>query len=294
MNILTFDIEEWALEAMRKGGARPERIVEYDRMLDKLLSILNERNMHATCFCTGKMAVLYPQIVRRLFDNGHEIACHSNVHTWCNKMSVEQLAEDTHAAVDALEQCIGQKVKGYRAPAFSITEQNPYAFEILAQNGIEYDASIFPVARDYGGYPSFGYDVPTRVQYNGIEVKEYPIPLMHIGKWKTAYSGGGYFRLFPYWLVRRTMNSSDYAITYFHINDLITEPNKLMSREAYEAYFKEPGTLINRSKRFIKSNIGTGDAMGKLCRLLRENDFMNIATADKQINWKTTPIVKIP
>ncbi len=293
MNILTFDIEEWALETARKGGARPGKIAEYDQLLDQLLEVLTARDLHATCFCTGKMATSYPQIIQRLAKNGHEIACHSNVHTWCNKMSQEQLQEDTHAAIDSLEQCIGKKVKGYRAPAFSITEQNPYAFEILAQNGIEYDASIFPAQRDFGGFPSFGHDVPTRVQYNGIEIKEYPIPLMHVGKWKTAYSGGGYFRLFPYWLVRKTMNSSDYAMTYFHINDLIAEPKKLMSREAYESYFKEPGTLINRYKRFIKSNIGTGDAMGKLCRLLRENDFINIQEADKQIDWEKTPVVQL-
>lgn len=293
MNILTFDIEEWALEAMRKGGARPERIAEYDRMLDQLLSILNERNLHATCFCTGKMAELYPLIVRRLSDGGYEIACHSHIHTWCNKMSVEQLTEDTHAAVDALEQCIGRKVKGYRAPAFSISDKTPYAFEILAQNGIEYDSSIFPAARDFGGFPSFEHDTPTRVQYKGIEIKEYPIPLMHIGKWETAYSGGGYFRLFPYWLIRRTMNSSDYAMTYFHINDLIAEPKKLMTKQAYEAYFKETGTLINRYKRFIKSSIGTGDAMTKLTRLLYDYKFITIAEANEHINWQKMPIVTL-
>ena len=293
MNILTFDIEEWALEAGRKGGARPEKIAEYDRLLDQLLEILSARKIHATCFCTGLMATKYPQILHRLVENGHEIACHSNVHTWCNKMSREEMQEDTHAAVDALEQCIGEKIKGYRAPAFSITAQNPYAFEILAQNGIEYDASIFPAERDFGGFPSFGYDVPTRVQYKGIEIKEYPIPLLHFGKWKTAYSGGGYFRLFPYYLIRRTMNKADYAMTYFHINDLISEPTKLMSREAYEAYFKEPGTLINRYKRFIKSNIGTGDAMTKLIRLLRQNDFVTIAQADMKINWNEAPVIKL-
>lgn len=293
MNILTFDIEEWALEAGRKGGARPEKIAEYDRLLDQLLEVLTERELHATCFCTGKMATLYPQIIQRLAKNGHEIACHSNVHTWCNKMSREQMQEDTYAAVDALEQCIGTKVKGYRAPAFSITEQNPDAFEILAQNGIEYDSSIFPAARDFGGFPSFGHDTPTRVQYKGIEIKEYPIPLMHIGKWRTAYSGGGYFRLFPYWLIRRTMNKADYAMTYFHINDLISEPTKLMTKQAYEAYFKEPGTLINRYKRFIKSNIGTGDAMAKLIRLLRQNEFVNITQVDRNIHWDEAPIKKL-
>ena len=89
------------------------------------------------------------------------------------------------------------------------------------------------------------------------------------------------------------MNKADYAMTYFHINDLISEPTKLMSREAYEAYFKEPGTLINRYKRFIKSNIGTGDAMTKLIRLLRQNDFVTIAQADMKINWNEAPVIKL-
>ncbi len=293
MNILTFDIEEWALETGRSGGARPEKIAEYDRMLKQLLELLSKRGIHATCFCTGKMAETYPHIIRLLADNGHEIACHSYIHTWCNKMSPGQMQEDTHAAVDALEQCIGKKIKGYRAPAFSITEKNLWAFEILAQNGIEYDASVFPAKRDFGGFPSFGYDVPTLIQYKDIKIKEYPIPLLHIGSWKTAYSGGGYFRLFPYNIIQRTMNKSDYAMTYFHLNDLISEPKKLMTREAYERYFKEKGTLINRYKRFIKSSIGTGDSMGKLVKLIRENDFVNIETAGKQIDWTETPIVKL-
>ena len=293
MNILTFDIEEWALEAGRKGGARPERIAEYDRLFEQLLAVLDERGLRATCFCTGRMAELYPQIIRRLEQNGHEIACHSNIHTWCNKMTEEQLAKDTHIAVDRLEQCIGKKIKGYRAPAFSITEETPYAFEILAKNGIEYDSSIFPAKRNLGGFPSFGFDTPTRVQYNGIEIKEFPIPMLHIGSWKSAYSGGGYFRLFPFFLIHWVMNKSDYVLTYFHINDLIVEPQKLMNRQIYEAYYKEPGTLINRYTRFIKGNIGTGDAMAKLNRLLRKNDFVDIAQADRNINWGNAPIKKL-
>lgn len=289
MNILTFDIEEWGLEATRKEGIRPERMAEYDRLLNRLLEMMNQFGLHATCFCTGQMAQLFPQIVRRLADEGHEIACHSHTHTWCNKMSREQMKEDTHIAVDSLEQCVGNKVKGYRAPAFSFTEANPYVFEILAQNGIEYDASIFPAKRDFGGFPSFGYDVPTRIQYNGIEIKEFPIPMMHFCGKSVAYSGGGYFRLFPYRLIQRTMNKAEYAMTYFHINDLIDGQKRLMTRQAYETYFKEKGTILNRYKRFIKSNIGTGDALAKLAQLLRENNFINIAEANKYINWNTAP-----
>lgn len=293
MNILTFDIEEWALEAAREGGGRPKRFAEYDRILGQLLETMSARGLHATCFCTGIMAANYPHIIRRLDDAGHEIACHSYIHTWCNKMSPEQMQEDTHAAIDSLEQCIGKKVKGYRAPAFSITEKTPYAFEILANNGIEYDASIFPAKRDSGGFPAFGFDTPARVRFKDIEMKEFPIPLLHLGRWKTAYSGGGYFRMLPYWLVCHTMRRSEYSMTYFHLNDLITEAKTLMSPQAYERYFKEKGTVFNRYRRYIKSNIRTGDAMAKLIRLINNNDFINISAAYQQINWDNTPIVQL-
>ena len=135
MNILTFDIEEWFLEK-NYFGAKESRYAEYDRLLDEVLGKLSEKGLKGTFFCVGKLASDFPQVVRKIDAAGHEVGCHSNVHQWLNKMSFQEAMEDTHAAVDSLQQCIGKKVMSYRAPAFSIGSDNKWAFEVLAENGI--------------------------------------------------------------------------------------------------------------------------------------------------------------
>ena len=143
MNILTFDIEEWYIY-------QQERHAEFDRYLDAILNKLDERQVKATFFCVGEMGRLFPQVIQKIHGRGHEVGCHSNTHTWLNKMTEADCREDTHCAVDSLEQCIGEKVKSYRAPAFSIGESNKWAFEILAENGIERDASVISLLRASG------------------------------------------------------------------------------------------------------------------------------------------------
>ena len=284
MNILTFDIEEWYIERTLHGG-RAEKYRQFDEMLDRLLALLDERGLKATCFCLGKLAEERPDVVRRLHEAGHEIGCHSNIHTWLNKLSREEALADTRAAVDALEQCIGQKVKSYRAPAFSVGESNPWAFEVLAECGIERDASVFPASRDFGGFASYGTSEPAIVTYNGHSVKEFPVSTVSVFGKQMVCTGGGYFRLFPWWFIRSKVANSDYTMCYFHLADLIQEDHKMLSREEYERYFKEKGTLFNRTKRYIKSNLGTSGAFSKLERLLAEQRFVNLETADQQMNW---------
>lgn len=292
MNILTFDIEEWAL-AKSVGFGTAEKYAEYDVFLNRILDILDERGIKATCFCTGLMAKDFPQVVKLIQSRGHEIGCHSNQHTWMNKMTETEAREDTHAAVAELEQCIGQKVKSYRAPAFSIGESNKWMFEILASEGIKSDSSVYPAARDFGGFPAFSSQVPCTIKYGGIEMKEYPISMTHFMGKQMAYSGGGYFRFFPLSFVRGRMANSDYTMCYFHINDLLTEKNGVKSREEFEAYYKEPGTLKNRYKRYIKMNLGKKGAWAKLEKLILTEDFVGIAQADKSIDWNVAPVVKL-
>lgn len=293
MNILTFDIEEWAIEKAKVGGGNSSNYTKFDDMLDQVLELLDLNHIHATCFCTGKMAEEFPHVVRLIASQGHEIACHSHIHQWCNKMSMQEFDEDTKQAVDALEQCIGKKILGYRAPAFSITENTPYAFEILHKYGIVYDASIFPCPRDFGGFPSFGYQIPTLIKYRGIELYEFPIPVANICGKKMAWSGGGYFRLLPYPIIQHLAKQSEYVMSYFHLNDLIAEPMQLMTRQRYEEYFKEPGTWINRLNRMIKGGIAIGNTYDKMSKLIQENKFINIQTAISNINWADTPIKQI-
>ena len=291
MNIITFDIEEWFTEY--KGLKRPEEYALFDEKLDQILESLDRNGIKGTFFCVGQLAIHFPEVVRRIHKNGHEIGCHSNVHNWLNKMSYDECLSDTRDAVDSIEQCIGDKVLSYRAPAFSIGKNNQWAFDILAECGIERDSSVFPAARDFGGFPSFGQQKPCVINHKGTTIKEFPIPLTTLLGKKVAYSGGGYFRFFPLKFVRKTMKASDYAMTYFHIRDLIAESNGVMSKEKFEAVFKEKGTIKARYSRYFKSSIGKKQAMSKLIKLIEKEQFVNISEVDKTIDWDKAPIVEL-
>jgi polysaccharide deacetylase family protein (PEP-CTERM system associated) len=292
MYILTFDTEEWYLERVLYGG-REFKYQKYDETFSKLMEDLDRFNIKATFFCLGKLALERPDVIRRIADNGHEVGCHSNEHTWLTKMDERILKEDTIDAIKALEDVSGQKVVSYRAPAFSITPVNKWAFNVLAECGIENDSSVFPANRDFGGYASFPQDTPCFICCEGFKLKEYPISTATVLGRIMAYSGGGYFRILPYWLVNNKMNKKDYNICYFHLNDLINQKIKMKSRKEYEDYFHEPGTLKNRLIRYVKSNIGTGDSFEKLVKLLSDHQFMSIPEADKLIDWDKVKTVRL-
>lgn len=292
MNILTFDIEEWYLEKV-KGGKVEEKCRTFDNILSQILDMLDAKEEKATFFCVGKMGRDFPDVVRKIYKRGHEIGCHSNVHTWLNKMTEEECRQDTREAIDSLEQCVGEKVVSYRAPAFSIGENNKWAFEILAEFGIERDSSVYPSTRDYGGFPNFGSNSPSLISYNGITLKEYPISMTTIIGKRMAYSGGGYFRFFPLWFVRRQMKKSDYNMLYFHIEDILAESSRPMSKLEYESYFKEKGTLIARYKRFVKANLGKKNAFEKLQKLINKDDYVNMKQADSHMDWHAVPHISL-
>ena len=290
MNILTFDIEEWAL-AKAGGYGSFERYAEYDSYLNSILDALDARGFKGTFFCTGMMATVFPKVVNLINDRGHEIGCHSFKHTWLNKLTVEEALEDTRTSVDALEQCIGKKIYSYRAPAFSIGESNKWVFEILAQCGITRDASIYPAVRDFGGFAHFGSKTPTVVNCNNVVFKEFPIRTTKFMGHEIAFSGGGYFRFFPLSFVKKEMKKADYTMTYFHIADLIPETSGVMSKDAFENYYKIPGTLKNRYLRYVKTNLGKKKAFAKMIDLIKTEDFVNLEQADKLLNWDKVPSV---
>lgn len=292
MNILTFDIEEWFIEK-QFDGARSEKYQEFDRYLNKILDLLDETKTRATFFCLGKIATNFPCVVKSISERGHEIGCHSNTHLWLTQMTPEQLRTDTHDAIAALQDVAGQKVVSYRAPAFSIGEQNKWALEILASEGIERDASIFPAKRDFGGFDSFPTASPTIISYNGVRLKEFPICLASLLGKQVAYSGGGYFRMFPYWLIRKLMKENEYVMTYFHIGDFLQNKGGLMSKSEYEEYFKEAGTLKNRLTRYVKSNLGTSSAFEKMERMVNSFDFKSLADADEMHNWSDVQVINL-
>ena len=292
MNILTFDIEEWYVY-QRDNGYDKKKQDELDSLLKQILDLLDRRQMRGTFFCLGGMATEFPAVVKEIDKRGHEIGCHSNDHQWLNKITIDEVREDTRLAIDALEQCVGKKVKSYRAPAFSIGERNKIVFDILAENGIERDASVFPAVRDVGGFPNFGYKKPVRIKLGQGYMKEFPICTIKLLGKELAYSGGGYFRFFPLWFVKREITKADYAMTYFHLGDLMPDSGGVLTKEEYEAYFKEPGTIKARYVRYAKSHLGKSSAFKRLMKLMENTDFISIEQADQIIDWNNQAIVSM-
>ena len=176
---------------------------------------------------------------------------------------------------------------------FSIGENNKWAFEILAENGIERDSSVFPASRDFGGFASYSSEKPGVIKIGGISIKEFPICTTKLLGKSVAYSGGGYFRFFPVNYVIGKMNANDYAIAYFHMADVVRLLDKMMTKEEHENYFKETGSYSNRLKRFIKQNLGVGGAFKKMCTLVSSCDFVNLEEADRVLDWENASEVII-
>lgn len=271
LNILTFDIEEWyhfdIFSTEDTWLKYPTRLELY---LPKILDKLDEQQTKATFFCLGWIARTYPHVLKQIQERGHELACHSDKHFFVREMTPESFNEDLKTALDSIENAIGEKVVSFRAPAFSISEDATWAFEILAENGIENDCSIFPTTRSFGGFPSFGEGKPTLIDYKGCSIKEFPINTGTVLGKEFVFGGGGYFRLFPYKLIKKLMNESDYNMTYLHMRDFDYEQPR----------FKHLSKM-----RYFKSYYGIKNAYPKFERMLKDFKWVNLQEAVKEINW---------
>ncbi len=279
MNILTFDIEEW-FHIIDVPSAKDEK--QWDKFevriyknTDKILNLLKQKNQKATFFCLGWIGEKHPEIIKKINQHGHEIASHSNLHKPVYRMTPDEFKNDTENSIKILEDLTGRKIRIYRAPSFSIKEENRWAFEILLELGISIDASIFPAKRSHGGFENFGEAYPCKIDINGKRIKEFPINVVSIFKNDIIFSGGGYFRLLPYPIIKTLMKKSKYVMTYFHPRDF------------------DPGQPVLKgcSKiRKFKSYYGLDKSFSKLEKLLNDFEFVDIDTADKLINWNLVNI----
>lgn len=271
LNILTFDIEEWyhfdIFSTEDKWLDYPPRI---DLYLPRVLDKLDDHETKATFFCLGWIARTYPQVLKQIKQRGHEIACHSDKHFFVREMTPESFNQDLRQALDSIENVIGEKVTSFRAPAFTISEDATWAFEILAKNGIENDCSIFPTTRSFGGFPSFGEAKPTLIRYKDYKIKELPINSATLFGKQIVFGGGGYFRLFPYRVIKKWMNQSDYNITYLHMRDFDYEQPRFK-------YLSKP--------RYFKSYYGIRQAYPKFEKMLADFKWISVGQAIQQIDF---------
>ena len=223
MNILTIDLEDWFqvsnLEGRVPREAWPGCEFRLQRNTERLLAMLDDARAKATFFVLGWNAEHCPLLISQIAGAGHEIATHGWEHRLVYDMKPAEFREDLRRSIGAIEDAAGVKVRGHRAASFSITEDCLWALDVLVQEGIAYDSSMFPIRHDrYGVSRRWmeGRDVIT----DSGSIVEVPITVWPAMGVNVPFAGGGYFRLLPYCVVRRLTRSINRAgrrvVFYFH------------------------------------------------------------------------------
>ena len=215
MNILSFDIEEWFHIKFDEDFFDQKNINNFESRLDQninyILDLLDNSNNKGTFFCLGWVARKFPHIVKEIDKRGHEIGSHSDEHKLLTNLNRDEFKEDLKSSVDEIERLIGKKITLYRAPSFSITDQNLWVFDELINFGIKVDCSVFPAKRSDGGMSGYTTPSPSIIKIkSGQTIKEFPINTIKIIGKNIIFSGGGYFRLVPYSLLKLLFNRSKY------------------------------------------------------------------------------------
>jgi len=265
MHALSFDIEDWfhivdieGLDDPSSWDSRPSLV---ERRTDEILESLRIEGLRATFFILGWIADRHPGLVRRIAEHGHEIGSHSHWHRPVYALTPESFREDTLHSLDAIERACGVRPSCYRAPSFSIRPGCEWAFDVLHDCGIRWDASLFPGDRGHGGYPCGDAPFLFRDAPSGRAMPELPLGLARVGPLSACFSGGGYFRLLPYALLSMGFRAHERrglpAVVYLHPRDFAPDCPRV------------PMPLHRRFKCFV----GLASTMPKFRRLLRDYRF---------------------
>lgn len=267
LNAFTIDVEDYfhvsafADRIPVRDWDRHEQRVEVG--MDRLLALLERHRVRATCFVLGWIAERNPSLVRRIHAAGHEIASHSYAHRLVYESTPDEFRDDLRRSRGILEDITGEPVVGYRAPSFSIIKKSLWALELLAEEGFQFDSSIYPVRHDRYGIPDarIGPHLLT-LEGGSQELWEFPGTVATWGGTRIPVGGGGYFRLYPYHLTVKLLRQVHQQtgrpfMLYIHPWELDPGQPRL------------PGSMLRRWRHRV--NLGTTEL--RLERLLSEFSF---------------------
>lgn len=239
--ILTFDLEFWHNGQFLKNNLPENRENLKDITTEStlpLLALLKKKNIKATFFVLGRVAEKHPEIVRKIYNEGHEIACHGYSHKILDELRPEEFEEEIKRSTNLLQNITGKKPIGFRAPNFSLNDKTKWALNILKNYGFKYDSSIFPFKAKLSG--------------DAGKILELPVT-----------GGGFYFRLMPLWLFKillKLARVKQPLILYFH---------------PHEFYPFIPDIKLPFWKKKIKY-FGVSRSLQKLEKLLNDFEFISI------------------
>jgi polysaccharide deacetylase family protein (PEP-CTERM system associated) len=266
--VLSFDIEEhYRIEAAAGLTIAPSSKDHYGGRLEPstqwLLDELAAREIRATCFIVGQIARSHPHLVRAIHRAGHEVASHSWDHRRLHNLTPDTFREDVRRSMDALEQVTGERVVGYRAPTFSLVRRTSWALDVLAELGLLYDSSIYPVRHDRYGVPT-APRTPFLASGERHTLLELPPLTWRFFGLRLPLGGGGYFRLLPVALLERAIEQTirdcqpPVAMLYFHPWEFDREQDRLP---------------LGRLSQF-RTYVGIPRSQSKLRTLLANHDFV--------------------
>jgi polysaccharide deacetylase family protein (PEP-CTERM system associated) len=265
---MTVDVEEWyhildtpsapALDQWEHAECR------IDRNLPRLLEVFAQEGAQATFFWLGWLAQRHKDLVRQCVEAGHEVASHGYGHVLAYQVGPKAFGDDMVLARKILEDMTGREVAGFRAPGFGITEQSPWAFEVIRQSGHRYDASVFPASRAHGGMRQAPVG-PYVIQTRSGPLMECPMSVVEVAGKRLCLFSGGYLRLAPMALIRwgagRLARSRLPLIVLVHPREIDVD---------------QPRLDLPFGRKF-KCYVNLKSTMGKIRRLCREYRFHSMA-----------------
>lgn len=268
-NALTVDVEDYFHVAALAGAISRDDWSRIEPRVDantrRLLDMFDGVNLKATFFVLGWVAERFPQLVRDIHARGHEVACHGLSHKLIYEQTPDEFRSETLRSKALLEQQIGGPVRGYRAASYSITKRSLWALDIIVEAGFAYDSSVVPVRHDLYGVPN-AKPVPHRLATeSGAEIVEFPPTTYNVFGISLPVAGGGYFRLYPYWLTAyflRKINEDQRRPFIFYVHPWEIDP-------------AQPRVPASRRSGF-RHYVNLGKTELRLNRLIRDFRFTTV------------------
>lgn len=265
LNAISVDVEDYfhasAFDRVVPRASWDEYESRVEANTHRLLDLFDEQKVRGTFFVLGWVAKKFPSLVRDIASRGHELASHGFHHQLVYMLTPAQFRDDIRRAKVAIEQAAGVRVRGYRAPSFSIIRSSLWALDVLIDEGHTYDASIFPIHHDRYGIA----DAPRAshlIQRPAGSIVELPASTVRIGSTNYPIAGGGYFRLFPYaatkWGISR-VNTRDGEPVVLYLHPWEVDPD-------------QPRLKASRTTQ-LRHHVGMNTTMDKLRQVTTDFSF---------------------
>ncbi len=278
MLLLSFDIEEWFL-TNNPDKFPVSQWLNFAKRVDmntrNILDLLSKKKRRATFFVLGWIAEHYPDLVREIVNQGHQLGFHSMYHQQIFSLTPEEFESDLLSGLELLNKVTGAEVKAYRAPYFSIDDRTQWAIPLLIKHGIEIDSSI--IARKYI-YNERIPEEPIKIKGDEGSLHEFPLSRFKLFGRDSFYTGSGYFRLLPHQLINKSIHYKDYTMLYFHPRDF------------------DPATMWHKSlplTRNLMNNAGTGSTLKKFECILEYFPSLSLSEAKKSLINSAKPLPTI-